>query len=193
MSNEYIKNDNPVSWLTEVEQHLAMKNLFCEHGCSQANQCLQMAIQRSVEMLAFIFASKNCVYRWLAEDFSRALSALSTFKRVFLDPVIKTDPCAHYFIDIGIATNFPERLVNKLWAVLNCIEKAELKLSRAKRNFGTTAIDFFGRTIVTEKVISEKEKIPECYRTSNLSVRKNIATLHRLRQGLPKKTYPDWQ
>ena len=55
--NEY--NNHPVSALTDAAKHLAGKNLFCKLDCSQANHCLQMEDQRSIEMLAFNFASNQ--------------------------------------------------------------------------------------------------------------------------------------
>ena len=55
---DYTNNNHPVSTLSEAAQHLAGKSLFCKLDCSQAYHCLQMADQRSVEMLAFHFASR---------------------------------------------------------------------------------------------------------------------------------------
>ena len=43
--------------MSDAAQHLAGKSLFCKVHCSQAYHCLQMADQRSVEMLALNFAS----------------------------------------------------------------------------------------------------------------------------------------
>ena len=57
ISDDYINNNHPVSTLTDAAQHMAGKKLFCKLDCSQAYHCLPMADQRSVEMLAFNFAS----------------------------------------------------------------------------------------------------------------------------------------
>ena len=57
--DDYTNNNHPVSSLSDAAQHLAGKSLFCKLDCSQANHCLQMADQRSVEMLAFNFASRT--------------------------------------------------------------------------------------------------------------------------------------
>ena len=56
--------------------------------CSQAYHCLQMADQRSIEMLALTFTSRTFAYRRSAQGLSRALSAFSRFKREYLDKVI---------------------------------------------------------------------------------------------------------
>ena len=57
----------------------------------------------SVELLAFIFASRTFAYRRLAHGLSRALSAFSSFMREYLDPVIEADQCAQYIDDFGNA------------------------------------------------------------------------------------------
>ena len=95
IADDYINNNNhPVSTLTDAAQHMAGKNLFCKLDCSQANHCLQMADQQSIELLAFNFACRTFAYRRLAQGLSRSLSAFSSFIREYLDPVIKADQCA---------------------------------------------------------------------------------------------------
>ena len=59
IADDYTNKNHPISTLSDAAQHLAAKSLFCKLNCSQAYHCLQMANQRSVEMLAFIFASKK--------------------------------------------------------------------------------------------------------------------------------------
>ena len=95
ISDDYINNNHPVSTLSDPAQHLAGKKLFCKLDCSQAKHCLQMADQRSIEMLAFNFASRTFAYKRLAQGLSRALSAFSSITREYItreyDKVIKTD------------------------------------------------------------------------------------------------------
>ena len=105
IADDYTNNNHPVSTLSDAAQHLAGKSLFCKLDCSLAYHCLQMADQRSVEMLAFNFASRTFAYKRLAQGLSRFVSAFSSFVRDFLDPVIKADQCAQYVDDIGIAAN----------------------------------------------------------------------------------------
>ena len=147
ISDDYINNNHPVSTLTDAAQHMAGKRLFCKLDCSQAYHCLQMADQRSIEMLAFNFASRTFAYRRLAQGLSRALSAFSSFMREYLDKVIKADQCAQYVDDIGIAANDAEQLIKNLRATFQCIREAGLKLTMHKCHFGATEIDFLGRTI----------------------------------------------
>ena len=65
------------------------EKILCKSDCSQAYHCLQMADQRSIEALAFNFASCTFAYKRLAQGLSRALSAFSSFMREYLDKVIK--------------------------------------------------------------------------------------------------------
>ena len=81
IADDYINNNHPVSTLSDAAQYLAGKKLFCKLDCSQAYHCLKMADQRSVELLAFSFASRTFAYRRLAQGLSRALSAFSSFMR----------------------------------------------------------------------------------------------------------------
>ena len=71
-----------------------------------------MADQRSVEMLAFIFASRRFAYQRLAQRLSRSLSAFSRFKRENLDPVVKENQCAQYVDDAHQQSKFLEPRLN---------------------------------------------------------------------------------
>ena len=94
IADDYTNNNHPVSTLSDAAQHLTGKSLFCKLDCSQAYHCLQMADQRSVEMLAFNFVSGTFAYKRLAQGLSRSVSAFSSFMREYLDPVVKVDQCA---------------------------------------------------------------------------------------------------
>ena len=94
ISDDYIDINHPVSTLVDAAQHMAGKKLFCKIGCLQAYHCLQMADQRTIEMLAFDFASRTFAYKRLAQGFSRGLSSFSSFMREYLDKVIKAEQCA---------------------------------------------------------------------------------------------------
>ena len=81
ISDEYINNNHPVSTLTDARQHMAEKKLFCKLDCSQAYHCLPMADQKSIELLAFKFASTTFAHRRLAQGLSRPLSAFPSCLR----------------------------------------------------------------------------------------------------------------
>ena len=84
ITDDYTNINHPVSTLSDAAQHLAGNSLFCKLDCSQAYHCLQMADQRSVEMLAFNFASRIFAYKRLAQGLSRSVSAFSGFMREYL-------------------------------------------------------------------------------------------------------------
>ena len=148
-----------ISTLTDSAQHMARKNLFCKRDCSQAYHCLQMAVQQSVELLAFNFASGTFAYRRLAHGLSRSLSAISSFIGKYLDPVIKADQCPQYVDDIGIAAKTTEQLIENLRAVFQRLRKSGLKLSMTKCHFGLQELYFLGRTIKTKGMAPQKQKI----------------------------------
>ena len=101
ISDEYIKNNHPVSTLTDAVQYMAGKKFFCKLDSSQANHCLQLGDQQSIEMLAFNFASRTFIYHRLAQGLSRALSASSRFMREYLDKVRKAVQSAQNVDNIG--------------------------------------------------------------------------------------------
>ena len=71
---------------------------------------LQMADQKSVELLAFNLARRTYAYLRMAQGLSRSLSIFCSCMREYLDSVIQADKCAQYVDDIGIATNTPDEL-----------------------------------------------------------------------------------
>ena len=159
IADDYTINNHPVRTLLDPAQHLAGKSLFCKLDCSQAYHCLQMADQRSVEMLAFNFASKTFAYRRLAQGLSGSVSAFSSFMREYLDPVVKADQCAQYVEDIGIAANKATDLTRNNRAVFQCIRNAGLKLTIEKCHFGVRQVEFLGRTISSEGVSPQSHEI----------------------------------
>ena len=148
IADDYTNNNHPVSTLSN-----AGKSLFCKQDCSQAFHCLQMADQRSVEMLAFNFASRTFAYKRLAQGLSRSASAFSSFMREYLDPVVKTDECAQYVDDFGIAAINATDLTRNIRATFKCIRQAGLKLTLEKCHFGVRQVEFLGQTISPEGIL----------------------------------------
>ena len=159
IADDYTNNFHPVSTLSDAAQHLAGKSQFCKLDCSQAYHCLQIAEQRSVETLAFNFASRTFAYERLAQGLSRSVSAFSSFMREYLDPVVKADQCAQYVDDIGIAANNAAALTQNIRAAVQCIRNAGLKLTIEKCHFGVRQLEFLGRTISSEGVSPQAHKI----------------------------------
>ena len=159
IADDYTNINHPVSTLSDAAQHLTGKSLFCKLDCSQAYHCLQMADQRSVEMLAFNFASRTFVYERLSQGLSRSVSASSSFMREYLDPVVKAYQCAQYVDDSGIAANNATELTRNIRAVFQCIRNTGLKLTIEKSHLGVRQVEFLGRTISSEGVSPQTHKI----------------------------------
>ena len=159
IADDYTNNNHPVSTLSDAAKNLAGKSLFCKPDCSQAYHCLQMADQRSVEMLAFNFAIRTFAYKRLAQGLIRPVYAFSSYMREYLDPVIKADQFAQYVDDIGIAANNATDFIRNIRAVFKCIHNAGLKLTNEKCHFGVRQVEFLGRTISSEGVLPQSYKI----------------------------------
>ena len=159
IADDCTNNNHPVSTLSDAAQHLAGKSLFCKLDCSQAYHCLQMADQRSMEMLAFNFGSRTFAYKRLAKGLSRSVSAFSSFKREYLGPVVKADQCAQYVDDIGIAANNATNLTRNIRAVFKCFRQAGLKLTNEKCHFGVGQVELLGRTISPEGISPQARKV----------------------------------
>ena len=86
IADDYTNNNHPFCTLSDAAQHLAGKSLFCKLDCSQSYHCLQTADQRSVEMLAFNFASRSFAYIKLAQGLNRSVSAFFKFHARVLGP-----------------------------------------------------------------------------------------------------------
>ena len=164
---------------------------FCKLDCSQAYHCLPMADLRSITMLAFIFASRTFAYRRLAQDLSRALSAVSSFMREYLDKVIEADQCAQNVADIGISANDANHLLKNLGATYECIRKAVLKLTMHKCHFWATKKDFLGRTITHKGVKPQKERITSFlertkFPKSKKALQRDLGFLDHYRNYIPR-------
>ena len=147
--------------------------------------------QRSVELLAFNFASRTFAYRRLARGLRRALSAFSSFMREYLDSVIKADQCAQYVDDIGIAANTTEQLIINIRAVFKCIRKAGLKWTIEKCHFGVRQVEILGRTITPDGVAPQDQKFKNFlskvrFPKSKKQVQKNIGFVSYYQNYLPR-------
>ena len=147
IADEYTNNNHSLGILSDATQHLAGKSLSCNLDCSQAYPCLEMADQQAVENLAFNLTSRTFAYKRLAQGPSRLVSSFSSFMRVYLEPVVKSDQCAPYVDAIGFAANNATDLTRKIPAVLNFIRQAGLKLTLEKFFFAIIEVAFLGRTL----------------------------------------------
>ena len=146
---------------------MARKRLFCKVDCSQAYHSLQMANQRSNEMLAFKCAIRTFSYRRLAQGLSRALSAFWSFMREYLDKVIKAAQCAQYVDDIGIVANNATQLINNLRATFECVRTAGLKLTMHKCHFGAKKMTSWGVPSLLKEYMHNTTQGPKLPRENN--------------------------
>ena len=193
IADDYTNNNHPVSTLSDAGQHLAGESLLCKLDCSQAYHCLQMADQRSVEMLAFNFASRTFAYKRLAQGLSRSVSAFSSFMREYLDPVVKADQCAQYVDDIGIAANNATDLTRNIRAVFKCIRQGGSKLTIEKCHFGVRQVEFLGRTLSPEGISPQARKIQNFldklrFPKSKKALQINMGFVNYCRNYIPRLT-----
>ena len=74
--------------MTDATNHFAGKNLFCKLDCSQADPCVQMADDLSVQLLAFNFASRTFADNCLAQGLNKTVTGFSSFVKHYLDPCL---------------------------------------------------------------------------------------------------------
>ena len=97
--------------------------------------------------------------------------------RKYFDKAIKTDQCAQYVDDIGIAANNTKQLCDNTSTVFDCIRNAGLKLTMSKCHFGVEQVDFIGRTITPAGIAPQADYV------------KDFPS--KLRFPKPKKTFID--
>ena len=125
IADDNTNNNHPVNTLSNAAKHLTGKSSFCKLNYPQAYHCLQMVEQRSVEMLAFTFASRTSAYKRLAQGLIRSLSAFSSFKREYLDPVVKADQCAQYWMTLESQPKTPRSVPGTFGQSLSAFAKQD--------------------------------------------------------------------
>ena len=96
--------------------------------------------------------------------------------REYLDLVVKTNQCAQYVDDIGIAANNATDLSQNIRAVFKRVRQAGLKLTIGKRLFGVRQVEFLGRTISPEGISPKARKTQNIL--DKLRFRKSKKALH---------------
>ena len=109
-SDDCINGNNPVSTTTDAAKHMASKKVFLQIRLATSIPLTANGNQRSIEMLAFNFASRRFAYHRLAQGLSRALSAFSRCMQEYLDKVIKADQRDQNVNDIALPRNTQNNL-----------------------------------------------------------------------------------
>ena len=120
-----------------------------------------MADEQSVQLLSFNFGSRTFAFLRLAQGLNRSLSAFTSVVREYLDPLVKADRCVQYVDDIGIAAHTPEELVTNLELVFQQLNKAGLKLSMSKCEFGQKQIEYLGKTISSTGIAPIEKRVTD--------------------------------
>ena len=119
IADEYTKSNHKSSSLTDMAQQLAGKSLFCKISCSRAYHFLQMADQRSMEMLALNFDSRTFAYKIFAQGLRRTVSVFWIFMRECLDLVLNVDQSAEYVTTLGLQPTILRTLLETFEQVLS--------------------------------------------------------------------------
>ena len=126
IADDYSSYKHPLNTLSDAAQHLEEKSIFWKVEWSQAYQCLQVADQRSVEMLAYNFCNGTLAYTRLVQCSSRSVSAF----KASLGPTYQDWPtCGQDVDDIGFAASKDTDPTGNIRAVFDCIRTAGLKLT----------------------------------------------------------------
>ena len=189
--HDYDNHNFPIATLADVSTHLAGKKFFAKLDCSQAYHVLQMADPLSVQLLSFNFLSRTFAYLRLAQGLSRSVSAFSSFMRKYLYPCIVADQCFQYVDDLGTGAKTFEEFVNNLRAIFVCIEKAGLKFTPGKCEFGLKEMTFSGNTITSEGMKPDRKKVTDFLSTLKVpktpkQIRRFIGFFQYFRSFIPK-------
>ena len=157
-------HNHPVTTIADAAEHMAGKKYFCNLDYSQAYLCLQMAVEQSVQLLAFNFGSRTFSYLRLAQGLNRSLLAFKSTVREYVDPLVKADKSAQYVDDIGIAAHTVDKVLFNIEAVFKQIHKAGLNLSLSKCAFGHPHIDFLGTSITSKGVALLEDKLDDFFK-----------------------------
>ena len=76
-----------------------------------------------------------------------------------MNPLVKADRCAQYVDDIGIAAHTPEDLITNLELVFQQLDKAGLKLSMGKCEFGQKQIENLGKTTSSTGIATIEKRV----------------------------------
>ena len=108
ITEDYIKNNFPVSTLSDAAQHIAGKNFFASQ----------------------IPPTLTIVCKWQITNPNKCLPpTLRAEHLLIVDKAIKVDQCAQYVDGIAIAANNTKQLCANIRTVFECIRNARLKLT----------------------------------------------------------------
>ena len=118
-----------------------------------------MADERSVQLLAFNFASRTFAYVCSAQGMNESVTGFSSFVKHYLDPCLVANVCMHFMNDIAAAVSNFDEMIPALRKIFHCLRESALKVSAHKCKFGTTKIDYLGSTITPKGISPRSAKL----------------------------------
>ena len=191
LRHDYDQFNFPIPSMAEANSHMANKVYFSKLDCSQAYHVVQMADERSVQLLAFNFESRTFAYQRLAQGLNRSATAFSSFIRKYLETDIAADRCASFMDDVCTATNTFEEHLNALDHVFASLTRSGLRLTVKKCEFGVPEIQYLGWTISKAGQGVQKEKITKQLATMKMprsirQIQKMIGFMNYFKNYIPR-------
>ena len=97
LRHDYTNNNFPIPTMSDASAHLAGKKIFAKMDCSQAYFSMQMADEKSVQLLAFNFGGRTFAFKRLAQGLNRSPTAFSSCVSKHLEAFAANDQCFVYF------------------------------------------------------------------------------------------------
>ena len=88
--------------MADSTANLAGKSIFAKMDCSQAYFSMQMADERSMQLIAFNFGGRTFAFKRLAQGLYRSLTAFSSCVSKHLQSCVASDKCFVYFDDLEV-------------------------------------------------------------------------------------------
>ena len=111
------------------------------------------------EMLAFNFASRTFASKRLAQGLSRSMSAVSSFMREYLDPVVKVDQCAQHVDDFEIAANNATDLTGTFGQSSRAFSMQDWKWQLKSATLESGKLNFLGEPFHPRWVTPQSRKV----------------------------------
>ena len=157
--HDYTNNNFPIPTMSDASAHLAGKKIFAKMDCSQAYFSMQMADEKSVNLLAFNFGGRTFAFKRLAQGLNRSPTAFSSCVSKDLEACVANDQCVVYFDDLGSGAYDGIKLLENLDEIFTSITRSGFKLSMEKCQFGISQIQFLGHTITENGLSPNKDKV----------------------------------
>ena len=128
LPHDYLNSNFHISNMTDATNHYDGKNLFCKLDCSQAYHCVQMAVDLSLQLLTFKFASRTFAYNCLAQGLNKSVTGFSSFVQHYIHPCLAAKVCTHFLDDTAAGMNSFDEMIPALRKFSDCLRETGLKI-----------------------------------------------------------------